>query len=168
MKGAMAALAVLVQLLVSGMAGACTLPQPKGEVVLTIDGMINDCNDGLEVHFDRAMVEALPQKEIKTENPWEQGLITYRGVALRDLLKYVKADGKTLSFVALNDYRADMPFADAIKYDVILAYQRDGVDLAVRDKGPFFVVFPFTDVPELATEARYAQSVWQVNRISVK
>ena len=40
--------------------------------------------------------------------------------------------------------------------------------LPVRDKGPFFVVFPFTDVPELATEERYAQSVWQVNQITVK
>ena len=52
--------------------------------------------------------------------------------------------------------------------NVILADKRDGVDLPVRDKGPFFVVFPFTEVPELATEARYAQSVWQVNRITVK
>ena len=54
------------------------------------------------------------------------------------------------------------------KYDVILAYKRDGADLSVRDKGPYFVVFPFTDVPELANEGRFAQSVWQVNHITVK
>jgi len=168
MKGVMAAMAVVIQLLVGGPAGACTIPQPKGAVVLTVDGMINNCNDGLEVGFDRAMVEALPQHEVKTENPWDHGLGSYQGVLLRDLLNYVKADGKTLSFIALNDYRADMPLADAMKYDVILAYRRNGSDLSVRDKGPFFVVFPFTDVPELDTEARYAQSVWQVNRITVK
>lgn len=168
MKGVMAAMAVVVQLLVCGAAGACTIAQPKGAVILTIDGMINACNDGLSVEFDRAMVEALPQHEVKTENPWDHGLLTYEGVLLRDLMNYVKADGKTLSFVALNDYRADMPLDDVRKYDVILAYKRDGTDLSVRDKGPFFVVFPFTDVPELDTEARYAQSVWQVNRITVK
>jgi hypothetical protein len=168
MRGVMAAMAVVVQLLVCGAAGACTIPQPKGDVVLTIDGMINDCNDGLEVRLDRAMIESLPQREIKTQNPWDHGIATYQGVLLRDLVNYVKADGKTLSFVALNDYRSDMPLEDAAKYDVILAYKRDGIDLPVRDKGPFFVVFPFTDVPELATEMRYAQSVWQVNRITVK
>lgn len=61
-----------------------------------------------------------------------------------------------------------MPLADAMSYDVILAYKRDGEYLPVRDKGPFFVVFPFSDVPDLATETRFAQSVWQVHQITVK
>lgn len=168
MRLVFAAAAVVVQLLVGGAASACDLPQPKGEVTLTVDGMINACNDGLEVHLDRTMIEALPHTQIKTENPWDHGPNVYEGVLLRDLMSYVKADGKTVTVSALNDYRADIPAADLQKYDVILAYKRDGVDLPVRDKGPFFVVFPFTDVPELATEARYAQSVWQVNRITVK
>ena len=168
MRLVFAAAAVVVQLLVGGAASACDLPQPKGEVTLTVDGMINACNDGLEVHLDRAMLDALPHREIRTENPWDHGPLTYEGVPLRDLMKYVKADGKTATFIALNDYKADMPVEDMGKYDVILAYRRDGADLPVRDKGPFFVVFPFTEVPELATEARYAQSVWQVNRITIK
>ena len=168
MRGVVAAAAVVLHLALCGAASACSLPQPKGEVVLTVDGMINTCNNGLEVRLDKEMVEALPHRVIKTENPWDHGPSTYEGVLLRDLLDYVQADGKTLRFVALNDYRADMPLADVRKYDVILAYKRDGEYLPVRDKGPFFVVFPFTDVPELATEARYAQSVWQVNQITVK
>lgn len=168
MRGVIAATAVVFQLLIGSSAQACSLAPAKGDVVLSVDGMINECNDGLEVHLDRAMIDALPKKEIKTENPWDHGPSTYEGVLLRDLMKYVKADGKTATFIALNDYRADLPIADMDKYDVILAYKRDGVDLPVRDKGPFFVVFPFTDVPELATEARYAQSVWQVNKITIK
>ena len=168
MRAVVAAAVVVFQLLIGTMAQACTLPAPKGDVILAVDGMINECNDGLEVHFDRAMMDALPKKQIKTENPWDHGPSVYEGVLLRDLMKYVKADGKTATFSALNDFRSDMPIEDMDKYDVILAYKRDGVDLSVRDKGPFFVVFPFSDVPELATEARYAQSVWQVNRISIK
>lgn len=168
MRGVIAATAVVFQLLICSAAQACTVPPPKGEVILSIDGMINECNEGLEVRLDRAMLDAMPKKQIKTENPWDHGPSVYEGVLLRDLMKFVKADGKTATFIALNDYKADMPVADMDKYDVILAYRRDGVDLPVRDKGPFFVIFPFTDVPELATEARFAQSVWQVNRISIK
>lgn len=159
---------LLAQLLLGGSALACSIAPPKGDVLLTVEGMINECNDGLEVHLDKAMIEALPKTEIRTENPWDHGVSTYQGVLLRDLLKYVAADGKVLTISALNDYRADLKITDVNKYDVILAYKREGVDLPVRDKGPLFVVFPFTDVPELATEARYAQSVWQVNQITVK
>lgn len=86
MRGVVAAAAVVFQLLVCGMASACNLPQPKGEVVLTIDGMINECNSGLEVRLDQAMVEALPHHEIKTVNPWDHGPSTYEGVLLRDIL----------------------------------------------------------------------------------
>lgn len=168
MRLVFAAAAVVVQLLVGGAALACDLPKPTGEVILTVDGMINACNEGLEVQFDRAMIDALPRTEVKTENPWDHGPNVYEGVLLRDLMAYVKADGKAATVSALNDYRSEIPLTDMQKYNVILAYKRDGVDLPVRDKGPFFVVFPFTEVPELATEARYAQSVWQVNRVTVK
>jgi hypothetical protein len=168
MRSAVAAAAMFVQLLIVHGAEACSLAPPTGDVVLSIGGMINDCNEGLEVHFDRAMIDALPKKDIKTENPWDHGSSVYEGVLLRDLMKYAKASGKTATFTALNDYRADLPLADMDRYDVILAFKRDGADLPVRDKGPFFVVFPFTDVPELASESRFAQSVWQVNRITVK
>ena len=168
MRLVVAAAATVIQLLIAGTASACTIAQPKGEVILSIDGMINDCNEGLEVHLDRALVDALPRKQVKTENPWDHGPVVYEGVLLRDLMKFAKADGTTATVSALNDYRADIPLADLDKYDVILADKRDGVALPVRDKGPFFVVFPFTDFPELASEARYAQSVWQVNRITVK
>jgi hypothetical protein len=168
MRLVIAAAAAVVQLLIGGAANACTIEQPKGEVILSIDGMINDCNQGLEVNLDRALLDKLPRKQIKTENPWDHGPVVYEGVLLRDLMKFAKADGSMATVTALNDYRADIPLADMDKYDVILADTRDGVVLPVRDKGPFFVVFPFTDVPELASEARYAQSVWQVNRITVK
>lgn len=168
MKRVLVAAVAALQFMVVQAAAACTIAAPKGEVILVVEGMINDCNAGLEVHLDRPLLEGLPQKDIKTENPWEHGTVDYQGVLLRDLLKYVKADGKVMTISALNDYRADLSIADAEKYDVILAYKREGKYIPVRDKGPLFVVFPFTDVPSLATEARYAQSVWQVNQITVK
>lgn len=168
MVRALAATVLFLQLAAGSAANACSLPPPQADVQLTVAGMINECNDGLEVHLDRAMLESLPHKQVKTINPWDQEAAVYEGVLLRDLMKYVKADGTTATVSALNDYRSDIALADMEKYDVILAFQRNGVDLPVRDKGPFFVVFPFSDVPELANEARYAQSVWQVSRITVK
>ncbi len=168
MKILLATAAFALHVMVVGVAAACEIAQPKGAVILSVGGMINACNQGLEVLFDKQMIEAMPKTVIKTENPWEHGLVAYEGVLLRDILKFVRADGKTLTISALNDYRADLSVADAETYDVILAYKREGADIPVREKGPLFAVFPFTDIPALATEARFAQSVWQVNRITVK
>ena len=168
MKKAILAIVVMLQMAICGAVAACNIPAPSGDVILVVDGMINACNQTMEVHFDRAMLDALPQHTIKTENPWEEGQVTYEGVLLRDLMDHVKADGKVAMVAALNDYRAEIPVQDFATYDIILASKRNGVELPVRDKGPLFVVFPFVDNPDLKTEARYAQSVWQVNRISVK
>ena len=165
---ALALAAVLLTLVLSGTGFACSIEMPKGKTVLSVQGRIQECNVENRVDFDLAMIEALPKTVIRTANPWEQGEVSYEGVLLRDLLAQVEADGSILRIEALNDYRSDIPAADAQAYDVILAYKREGSYMPVRDKGPLFVVFPFTDVPELATEARYAQSVWQVNQITVK
>jgi hypothetical protein len=93
---------------------------------------------------------------------------TYEGVLLRDLLKTVEANGTVLSIAALNDYSADMDVADTQSIDVILAFKRNGKYMPVREKGPLFVVFPFSDRPSLKVQQRFAQSVWQVSRITVK
>ncbi|WP_421694859.1 oxidoreductase [Aestuariivirga sp.] len=135
---------------------------------MTIEGLIDGCNAGLEVRFDLTMLEALPARDVKTQNPWETGIVTYRGVLISDVLKYVHADGKNIQVTALNDYRSVISVADIDAYDIILSYQREGLYMPVREKGPLFIVFPFTDVPALANEFRYAQSVWQVSRITVK
>lgn len=168
MKVLVCAAIALLQFAITGAAVACQMEQPKDQVILTVEGQIRNCNSGLEARFDFAMLEALPRTVVKTENPWDAGMNTYEGVLLRDLVDAVDANGTVLSIVALNDYRADVTVADTRATAVILAYRRNGARMPVREKGPLFVVFPFSDDPALEDETRYAQSVWQVTRISVK
>jgi hypothetical protein len=149
-------------------ASACHLDMPKGPVILSIEGQISHCNTGLEVQMDLAMLEALPKTIVKTQNPWETGVATYEGVLLRDLLEFAGVTGTVLTFTALDDYSAQMDVPDTKSIGVILAYKRNGEYMSVRQKGPLFVIFPFSDIPTLAMEQRYSQSVWQVARISVK
>ncbi len=149
-------------------ARACEIAPPQGDVVLTVTGAIGACTKDQVAEFDMAALEALPRTEVKTANPWEKGPVSYQGVKLSDLLATVKASGETAVFAALNDYASDIPVADLKKYTIILAYKREGEYMSVRDKGPLWVIFPFTDNPELSTEIRYAQSVWQVARLTIK
>jgi hypothetical protein len=158
----------LLPFLAAAQANACHLPQPSSAIVLTVEGQVQHCNEGLVARFDLPMLEALPKRKVTTRNPWVEGIVTYEGVLLRDLMHFVEANGTVLRFVALNDYSADMPAADAEEIDVILAYRRNGQLMTVREKGPLFVVFPFSDQPFLDTNERHAQSVWQVARITVR
>lgn len=164
----MVAAMLLAHVEIAGATRGCHMGQPQKAVILTVEGQIKNCNVGLEAKFDLPMLEALPKAVVKTKNPWEAGLTTYEGVPLADLLEAVNANGTVLRISALNDYRAEMPVADTHTTGVILAYRRNGAPMPVSEKGPLIVVFPFTANPLLEVDERFAQSVWQVVRITVK
>lgn len=143
------------------------LPEPTGQVILTLDGDIARANVGDEAHFDRAMLEALPSRVIETHTPWHSDKGRFEGPLLRALLESVGAEGDTLRIRALNGFEARAPRSDFYDHDVILAMSRDGEPLGIRDYGPLFVVYPFDAHPELLTEAVRFRSVWHVTRIIV-
>ncbi|GEN25084.1 oxidoreductase [Halomonas cupida] len=144
------------------------LEPPKGPVVLVVRGDITHTNVGDEAHFDRDMLESLPQREISTDLPWYDGPSHFSGPLTRELLELVGARGDELYVEALNDYAAQIPLIDVIDYDVILATSRNGRTLRIRDNGPLFVVYPFDDHPELCTDIYLTRSVWQVASIEVR
>ena len=92
----------------------------------------------------------------------------FEGVRIRDLLQAVGADGATITPVALNDYKLDIPREDFDKYPVILAYRMDGEELRVRDKGPLWIVYPRDDFPELDNRLIRSRWVWQVKELMVR
>ncbi len=103
---------------------AAALDQPAGEVVLTISGKVGQPNAGRRAVFDMAMLEKLPQHSFSTNTPWHAGPTRFTGPLLRDVLAAAGANGSKLVAVALNDYKTDIPFTDAARYDVIVAAQR--------------------------------------------
>ena len=78
------------------------------------------------------------------------------------------AQGRTAVLIALNDYRVEMPLEDAERYDVLVARLLDGQPMAVRDKGPLFVIYPFDARAELRSAVYHARSAWQLRTIDVR
>jgi hypothetical protein len=141
---------------------------PTGLVVLTISGRIQRPTDGAAAHFDMAALEALPQHEFTTSTPWYPGVRRFSGPLLRDVLAAAGAEGRTAVLIALNDYRVELPIDDAQRFDVIVARLLDGRPMAVRDKGPLFVIYPFDARPELRSAVYHARSAWQLRTIDVR
>lgn len=160
-------LLLIICLLLGSTVSADELSQPQGDVILTVTGDISVTNRNGEAQFDRAMIEELEQRTTQTGTPWYDNSHAFSGPLGQALLEAVGAQGQTLRIIALNDYSADVPVADFETYPIILATHIDGDQLSVRQKGPFFLIYPFDESPELFNEVYFGRSVWQITRIEV-
>lgn len=147
---------------------AHALDAPVGPVVLSIVGRLRTPNRGASADFDMAMLERLPAGGFSTATPWYAQPRRFSGPLLRDVLSAAGAQGTTLRARALNDYWIDLPVDDAQRHDPIIATRLDGKPMAVRDKGPLFLIYPFDARPELRTSVYYSRSAWQLRTIEVR
>ena len=136
--------------------------------MLAVAGSIDQTNAGDEAHFDRTMLEKLGIETVTTSTPWTDGVPVFTGIRLADLLKAVGAEGTTIRAVALNDYAAELPLADAETWNVILAFKQDGKTLTVRDKGPLWIVYPRDEHPELQSDKHNDKWVWQLKKLVIE
>lgn len=146
---------------------AAELGVPKGEIVLTVTGAIENTNAGETAVFDMEMLDALAARTTRSTTPWYDGEVTFSGPLGSAILEAVGAKGSALTVTAINDYSAEIPVEDFTRYPVILANRLDGALMSVREKGPLFVIYPFDVAPELVNEVYFTRSVWQVKSINV-
>ncbi|WP_421522017.1 oxidoreductase [Ochrobactrum quorumnocens] len=144
------------------------LAKPAGKPILVISGKITNTNVGETAQFDRDMLEALGLQTVETANPWYDGRVRFEGVSIDKLMRLVGAEGTKVTAVALNDYVSSLPMEDFKKFNVILAMKRDGTYMAVRDKGPLFIIYPYDSDPQLQTQTYYTRSAWQVAKLIVE
>ncbi len=150
-------------------ANAFALDAPTGTVILKVGGTVAATNAKDEkAHFDLKMLENFPKTTIKTETPWIDGVTTFEGVLLRDIIAEVRGSGTVLKAIALNDYAVDIPFEDFQKYDVIIAYKNNGKYMNLRNKGPLWIIYPWSQNEELKVETYHSRSIWQLSELEIK
>ncbi len=140
---------------------------PTGRVILEVTGAIANTNDGEAMRFDREMLEALGTHEIVTETPWTNGMVTFTGVLASDVMRAVGATGSEVEAIAINDYSVRIPAADFDAHGVILALTKNGIPLTVRDRGPIWVIYPWSSKRELQNELYYSRSIWQLRAMTI-
>ena len=143
------------------------LAKPSGAVVLTVKGKVSVTHDSGGAHFDMAMLEKMPQRSVTTRTPWYEGPRKFTGPLLRDVLAAAGAKGTTIRAVALNDYKVEIPFADAQAHDVVMARLLDDKPMPVREKGPLFIIYPFDEKPELRNPQYFSRCAWQLRTLEI-
>ncbi|NAW13315.1 hypothetical protein E0702_11375 [Halomonas marinisediminis] len=113
------------------------------------------------------MLNALPRERLTTHTSVTDGRQTFEGFLVRDLLDALAADGETVTALALNDYRVEIPIEDFRRYDVLLADTMNEQRLTRRDKGPLWIVYPRDDHLELQDIRYDYRWVWQLHRLEI-
>ncbi len=133
-------------------------------VILKVTGLIDDA----PAHFTMADLRALPATTLETSTVVTDGVHSFTGVLLRDLLAQLDATGDVITATALNDYVVDIPRADVEQYDVIVGYSMNGAELDRADKGPLWIVYP-REGHEALQDIRYDYRwVWQLSELEVR
>jgi hypothetical protein len=138
------------------------------KVVLTVSGNVGKLTDGEKRTFTMRQLEQLPQVTFTTSTPWYPKPVTMTGPLLRSVLEAAGAKGSKLTAVALDNYKAEIPFEDAAAQQVIVARLMDGKPMAIRNRGPLFIIYPFDSSKELQTEKYYFRSAWQLSQLVVQ
>jgi hypothetical protein len=144
------------------------LPEPTGEILLTISGNIQNANHPDGAAFDLDMLEAMESTTIETKTPWTEGVTRFTGVLLDQLLEAAGTESRMLKMSAEDGYIYEPLKPMDSKYPIIVAYKKDGEYMSLRQLGPLWVMYPFDDYPELNTEENRAACVWQLKHMEVK
>jgi hypothetical protein len=151
------------------------IPEPTGDVILTVTGKIGTHNVGEEIQMDLATIESLGLVDYTLIDPFdmtddtEKKPVTFQGPLMANLLDLwqVPDDATTLHIAALNDYSADVPIKDLRTYLVIFALKADGVYMPVADRGPAMLVYPYNDFT-FDKNVYNDYWVWQIKSIDVR
>ena len=156
----LALLSVLVFIAASAVVGLAQ----SGPVILSVQ----TADQTRAKSYNRTQLESLGLIEITTITPWTDGDMRFEGVLARNVLADFGQSGRRIIAVALNDYQVEIPVRDLQRYDVILATRLNGQPMSVRERGPIWVIYPWSGDPALQNEVFYARSIWQLRSIQVQ
>ncbi len=102
--------------------------------------------------------------ELRTSTPFTEGVKVFAGITGSQFVKATGVTGRDVHAEAVNGYKVVIPWAVFATDTLLIAYERDGKPMAVRDKGPFWIVFPFDAGPEFRTDTYKSYAIWSITR----
>ncbi len=99
-----------------------------------------------------AELKRLGGTEMRTSTPFSEGVKVFSGITGAQFVKATGVSGRNVHAEAVNGYKVVIPWAVFATDTLLIACERDGKPMAVRDKRPFWIVFPFDAGPEFRTD----------------
>ena len=116
-------------LCIAGAATAQPLPNPTGEVILTVAGPISGQNSGDLAVFDQAMLAGIGMKTIETSTIWTEGLRSFTGTPMAALLQRLGIPHKSVKRYCIRQCLRFTPDSEST-FRILL-----GPCLTIREQG---------------------------------
>jgi hypothetical protein len=119
---------------------------------------------GKPVELNWLQLQSLATTHVKTTNPnyalKQNRIFDFRGVPVSTLLKQFgyTPDATDVTFVCYDSYLATVSLTDLLAYPITLAIESDRQPIKRHQGGPIYLVFPYTQFPEL--KPKYNESFW--------
>ena len=121
---------------------------------------------GEETHeFDIAALQEMGAIEVATTTIWTEGVQNFAGIPLATVLSEVGITEGSVAATAINDYSVEIPLDEITDEYPVIAFHVDEEPMSVRDKGPFWIIYPFDLAPEWRTEVNFSRSIWQLTSL---
>ena len=118
--------------------------------------------------LDRAQLEAMPQISLTTQTPYFDGDVAFSGPSVQQLLdRYEVTDDAEVTLRALNNYQVSVEARELRQLGAIVATRMNGKTMSVRNRGPFWVMLPLSERPELDHEDYHRLMIWQLSEIDL-
>ena len=143
-------------------ASALHADDTQGETVLTVTGL------EASSEYSVGDLRQIGSETIETTTIWTEGVQTFVGVPLMAFLQALEVTEGIMVATAINDYSITIPVDEAMVEGPIIAFERNGKAMSIREKGPLWIVYPYDAGPEFQTEVVHSRSIWQLNRIEFR
>lgn len=122
--------------------------------------------DGKKITITTQNLESMPVYKISTSTNFTNKS-EYSGVKFSTLLEKYGISGTEIRVFAWDDYSYTIPVKELLKYNVIVAYKKNGQYIPISDLGPYAVIYPRDENPELKNLDVNARTVWQMKGMEV-
>lgn len=119
-------------------------------------------NGDLTIELTKDDIAKLGRTTFETTTIWSEGKIEFSGPSLLSIVGLADITEGVLTLTAVNDYIIEIPVADITDEAPIIAYLMNGKPFSRREKGPYWVVYPYDSDVKYQNEEIYAQSIWQL------
>ena len=134
--------------------------------MLAISGLVLSSNNE-PVKLSRDDLAKIAPTSCVTTTIWTEGPQAFEGSSLKGLLDHLGVKSGTIVARAVNDYSVNIPVADIEAGGPIVAYLRNGKTMPVRNKGPFWIVYPYDLEDKYRSEEVFSRSTWQLTSIEI-
>lgn len=125
-------------------------------------------NQQAPITLEMKDLQSMPMTSYTTNLPWLKGEAKFTGITVSDLFNSLNIElPDVITVRGLNDYSVDILKSDIEQYQPIIAFLKDGKEMPVRYKGPYWLIYSLSQFPEINTASYHAQMVWQIEKIEL-